>query len=616
MKKIKIYKIFVGIIVTLLITMSTLSIYSLCLLANIETFYRIMAIILFILITIILVYSLLHGIKHNKKKKMLISSILSTLTIIINGIISIIILTTYFSLDTINKDSIQYETILISLKDYKNIDKIKDLKIGILSDEEDITGNILPNEVIKKYSLSKDNEIIKYSDSISLMSSILNKEVDLIFISDNYKSMFTNLNEYDEQTKIYEIYSYKKEYKKNKIEKDYISTGKNITEPFTMLLLGIDSDKDGIEASSFNGDSIMMITFDPKTLNATMFSIPRDTYVTMACGGKITKINHASWGGTNCMVKTVEKLTGIEIDYYAKINFKGVVDLVDNIGGVEVNVPIEFCEQNSDREFGSSTICLKPGLQKLNGEQALAFARHRKTLPMGDFQRGQHQQMLIEGMIQSVKKLRSVEDFLKILETVSRNLDTNMKTEEMLSFYNVAKDLVLKSEDVNLNITKTYLTGYDLMVYTGSNYSYTFQYYKQSLNDIINAMKINLGQKEKEEIKTFNFNLNNLYEKEIIGQKYYNEPKKPLMPNLSNYTVEEAKTWASNNGIELIIDEQISELPNGFIISQSIHEGVLVESISEKVIITVSIRDVETIIPEENETTEETSPESIENEES
>lgn len=72
------------------------------------------------------------------------------------------------------------------------------------------------------------------------------------------------------------------------------------------------------------------------------------------------------------------KLYWIKYRLLCKINFKGVVDLVDILGGIRIDVPIDFCEQNSDRQFGDKTICLNKGVQTLNGEQALAFARHRK----------------------------------------------------------------------------------------------------------------------------------------------------------------------------------------------------------------------------------------------
>ena len=402
---------------------------------------------------------------------------------------------------------------------------------------------------------------------------------------------YSLISEISFHSKLYEITVYKKNYQKAHVEKETISDKTEVTKPFTILLLGIDSEGQGIkEASSFNGDTIMLVSFDPVTLNATIFSIPRDTYVKMACGGRLNKINAASWGGTTCMVKTVQDLTGINVDYYAKINFKGVVDLVNVLGGVTVNVPISFCEQNSNREFGDALICLEPGVQKLDGEQALAFARHRHSLPLGDFQRAQHQQMIVEAMIQSMKSVRSVNDFYSILNAISNNIDTNMSTNEMLSFYNVAKNLLIKSGDVNLNITKTYLTGYDLYVYNGSGKAYTFQYYKQSLEDIVKAMNITLGKEKKEEIKDFTFDLNEPYEKKVIGKTYYNETRKQVVPDFTLMSVSEAKSWGNNNGITINVNETTSEseeYTDGQITSQSVHDGVLTEEAGSSITVTV-----------------------------
>lgn len=591
MKKITIYKILSGILISLLVISMGFMLYTLSLLSGIETFYRIMFSILLILFLVVLTYSLLDSVKNNKKKKMIISSVLTILLSIILEVVSFYIYRAYIGLDNLNKSEITYTTKLISYEKL-NVNEIKNKKIGILSNEEDITGYKLPNEIIDKLNLSKNNEIIKYGDNITLMSAFINNEVDLIFISDNYRNMFNNIEEYDSAKEIFEITSLKKVYKKKQVENTAIDKTK-VTKPFTMLLLGIDSEQDDIrKSSSFNGDTIMMVTFDPETLSTTMFSIPRDTYVKMACGGRTTKINHASWGGTSCMVKTVENLTGIKIDYYAKINFKGVVDLVNILGGINIDVPVKFCEQNSDRQWGDKTICLEPGMQKLDGEQALALARHRKTLPLGDFQRGQNQQLVVEGMIGSLKNVKSVEDFYKILDTIGKNMDTNMTTEEMLSFYNIGKNLLLKSGDVKLNITKTFLTGYDQYITVGNSKSYTFQYYKQSLAEIVKAMKINLGLLEKEEIKTFNFDLNTPYEKKIIGKTYYSDEQRvSLMPNLGSYTLDEAKAWASRNGFTLTVKEALVEsetYTDGQIINQSLKEGSLLEGADKNITITIA----------------------------
>ncbi len=587
MKNFKINKI-IGIVLTLLSIISvSFCVYEISLLANIETFYRTMGAILLIVLLITLVYSLVDGFRYNKNKKLVISSILTILLSIISLAMGLVINKVYTTLDNMNSNDVAYKTVLVSLKDLGNVENLKDIKIGLITNEEDINGYILPMEVMEKYSLDKNNEIVKISDNITLMSKLLNNEVDAIFISSNYKSMFQSLDNYEETTTFYEITTYGKNYKKSEVEKDITSNKTEISEPFTILLLGIDSYEEEIgDGGSYNGDTIMLLAVDPSTLDVTMFSIPRDTYTYMACGGALTKINHAAWGGTNCMIKTVEKFTGLKVDYYAMINFKGVGKLVDAVGGVDVDVPVEFCETNA---IHGGQICLKPGYQHLNGDEALAFSRHRKTLPLGDFQRGQHQQLVVEALVSRVKSLRSVNDFLNVLDTVSKSIKTNMSTEEMLSLYNVAKNALTQSDTVQLNITKTFLTGYSLYIWLNGNYSYTFQYYKQSLDEIIDALKVTLGQKERKVIKEFTFSIKKPYEKYVAGDKYYNEAQRPVMADLTKLGLSAAKAWAEANGLNVNIEYvDTNEYSNGTIISQSIHEDELLELASKNLTLKVA----------------------------
>ncbi len=610
MKKFKALNI-ISIILSLILIFSVgFTIYTLYLLSGIETFCRIMLIIILILFLLLFLYSLFDSVKFLKKKKFTIYSILTIIMSIICIAISFVIYKVYSKLDNFNTEDVKYHTSLISLTEQGKINDIKDLKIGMIEDEEDIEGYILPNEVIKEYKLDENNEIKTYSDTVTLMTALVDGEVDAIFISSNYKNMFKSVENFDSNSEIYLIHEYGKNYKKAETEEDIISTGSKITKPFTILLLGIDSEEENIKtSSSFNGDTIMLISFDPETLHATMFSIPRDTYVKMACGGNYTKINAAAWGGTKCMVKTVENFTGLTIDYYAKINFKGVIDLVDALGGITVDVPMDFCESNEDRMEGPGyEICLNKGVQVLNGQQALALARHRKTLPLGDFQRGQNQQLVVEGMIKQIKTIRNVNDLYKILDTISNNIDLSMTTEEILSFYNIAKSIMLKNSDVNLNITKTFLTGYSLMIYESWGYTYTFHNYKQSLNSIINAMKVNLGLLPQEEIKQISFSINKPYEKEIVGYEYYNEAQKSLMPNLIGSSESYAKSWASATGrtINVVeVESSDSSYSDGQIINQSVHEGVIVDKIPSTITIEVIRKKVvdnpiETEKPDEN----------------
>ncbi len=539
-------------------------------------------IILYIHLFILILYGLVL-LFTKKYKRFMVLLVLSLLYSPILNFATFYVGKTYNIIEGVQKKYVEYTSVMISLNDtteYK--------KIGMISAKEDPTGYVIPLDMIKENKI--DGTIVEYDDYISMMVDLYDGKIDALFTDNSYDITFASYEKFHNiknETKVV----YQKTKKLENVDNVSYST-KNLTEPFTLLLTGVDSTGDTIsKGASFNGDTLMLITFNPKTLNATVFSIPRDTFVPIACSqNRENKINASAYGGTSCVVKTIENLTGIKIDYYVKINFTGVVKLVDDLGGINVDVPIKFCEQDSQRRFGEYEICLDKGYQKLNGEEALALARHRHSLPLGDFQRVQHQQLVVEAMVQELKNISSVDDFYKILEDVANNIDTNMSTSQILSLYGVGKNILLNSkDDLNFSIQKTYLTGYDLTMYVPSfrSYVYTFQYYRKSLEDIVEAMKVNLEITSPKPIKTFSFSANEEYTTPVIGKTYYKEKRRELLPNFIGKTQSEVEAWALEHELNIEFIEENSTSPKGQVINQSVHAGSLVDTITS-LTITVS----------------------------
>lgn len=559
---------------------------SLLLLNNIETTLRI--IVLCILGGLLLLYSFfdLLLLLTKKHKTVIITSLIILVISSISIVGSLAINKVYGLLASINKETVVYTTNLISLKSTEFVND-GTFKVGIVNNETDVEGNILAYELIDKEKLNI--EIVKYDTTFELLEKLYSGEVSGIFITSNYESMYQSYEAYEkigEEVKV--LYDYSKEMK----NQDYIESVASVEQPFTVLIMGVDSKYDGLNANAaFNGDTLMLISFNPHTLNATVFSIPRDTYVPIAClNGGSSKINSSAAYGTKCVINTVQNLVDINIDYYIKINFKGVVDLVDALGGVDVTVPegIKFCEQNSNRSHKTQDLqCISSGFQHMNGEQALAFARHRKTLPAGDFQRVQHQQLVVEGIANSAKNLKNINDFYKILDAITKNMDTNMTTKEMMNLYNVGKSVILNANEGSLiNIQKTYLTGYDLTMYVNNLKSnvYTFQYYEQSLAEIKDALKVTLEQKTPTMIKTFNFSVNDTYTPEVIGKKYYAVQRNETIPNFSGQSLSYVKNWCSSRNINVYTNfitpgatGYSQTLLNDTVVAQSVARGRLVK---------------------------------------
>ncbi len=490
-----------------------------------------------------------------------------------------------------------YSSSLVTLKDNK-AESIKDIgkdsKLGILNDETSYEGYKIPQEVIEKQKLSNETE--EFDSYISMIDALLNGEIEYIFLPTNYSVMFGSMEGYTDIKDKTKVLLTEQKKVKEETNDNTTDNAKPITEPFTVLLMGVDSDSEGIQNGSFNGDSLMLITFNPKTLSTTILSIPRDSYVPIACfsGQRKNKITHAAWKGETCMMNTIENFLDVNIDYYVKINFAGVVELVDALGGVEIDVPYNLCEQNSKRQWGENTVYIEKGLQTLNGEQALAYARNRHPNPSmcsskwtnytsNDFIRGEHQQEVVPALLNKFKDINSLDTVYKLLDTISNNMVTNMSTDQILSLYNVFKDVASKSAGMDnmadvLGIQRLKLNGYDARIYDygGTNLSlYNYVLYDDSVEAVSNAMKENLGEKKTKVVKSFSFDVNTPYEKEVIGADETGSKSLVQLPNFVGQSVEYVRSYCSRNGISVTVKGG-----NGYVISQSVPSGANIEDVN------------------------------------
>jgi len=519
-----------------------------------------------------------------------------------------------------SKETSTYTTVILTMK---NTEFSSNSTIGMVTDETDRTGYVLPTEWIKKENI--DNDIEYYENSIKLMEAFYNGEVDAIFITKDFPVIFGNDERYQNivnETKV--IKEYSKEMKTE--ESEFLTTTKSLTEPFTILVLGVDSDStNGLDANAaFNGDTLMLITFNPKTLTATMLSIPRDMYVPIINAAGTSKwygkINSSAALGTASTVNTVKNITGIDIDYFVKVNFRGVIDLVNTLGGIDVDVEApnydyyisiygegRLCESDENRDT-TNLVCMNSGPQHLNGEQALAYARNRYGYWEGDIARNRHQQQIIEAIAKKLVKTSSLSDFEKLLDTISNNIATNMKTSQILSFYQSIKGMLLNAlsgEDF-ITIQKTQLTYYELNVDGLS----CLGYYQGSMDAITEAMKENLGLIKTETIKTFYYDYSEDYEQtsDIIGQGIYTGKKLQSLPNFRGKSVSEAQSFANSNNLSLYIEyKDDPEEIAGIILSQSVSAGTLTNQISSFTIYVnnPTVKPSEPDEPQDNDSTDE-----------
>lgn len=584
---------------------SILFIKSLLNLTGIETGIRIIAIIFFIIYFLLYVFINFLNLLRRKYKGLIISTIFSLLFILIFFIGSYYINYVYSNINNMQEsEKITYNIYLITLKD---TEFSSESKIGVISDKIDKDNNELSTKLYKKKNLK--NEIVEYNDYIKMLDDLYNNVIDGAIVPGNYDTLFRNEVGFENivyDTKV--IYEYSE---KRQNEDLNIVSDKDFSEPLTFLFLGVDSEGDGLNANAaFNGDTLMLMSFNPKTLSSVLLSIPRDTYVPIACNNnRYAKINSSAAYGTGCVISTINKFLDINIDYYVKINFKGVVDLVEAVGGVEVDVEAptymanayggKVCEQNSDRQWGDKLVCINPGLQVLNGEQALAYARCRHMYIGSDLDRVRHQQQVVEALANKVLHFNSIKEFQDILNAVSKNIATNMDTDTILSGYNVAKNVLgnkLSGKD-SLNIQKASLETYSLNVYVPSQGRKTSAqgYYESSLEDIKKAFNIVLGKETEEPIKTFSFSVNETYEIYRPGKGKRTGQSGALLPSFVGKSISEAQSFCNSNNINLEIkyvdsgsEHYNDQVAVGLIGDQSVHKDVLLSTVSNLTIYVVN----------------------------
>ena len=592
-KKKKKCRLWLAILSILVILTNIFAIYNILLLGPVEEVIRYIVIGVFVVLDLVIIFKVRSKRRHKEKRARLLTFFL-ILYLLINCAISGLIMYAYGTLSSINRETVTYSSSLIvpSSSEIENIKDIKNDKVGILSDKASPEGNIIPNEVIKENKLKDDNEIVEYDDYFTAMADLYDGEVDSIFVPTDYPTMFVSMETYQnikDDTKI--ILTKEKEMKKASTSNRSSSKGKSVTEPFTILLMGVDSAEEGLSKNTVaNGDSLILVTFNPNTLNATMLSIPRDSYVPIACwsGTPENKITHAAAYGTDCMMDTIENYFDVTIDYYAKINFKGLVSLVDTLGGITVDVPQDLCTDNSNRE---GQVCINAGVQTLNGEQALVLARNRKQLAAGDLDRGLNQQLVIQGILNKVKDMKSINQVMDVLNTITNNLDTNFTEQQILSFYDIAKDIMsnaLQKDDADLiNIEQLYLDGTGQMIYDERSRMVLWDYVPntKSRDDIIKAMKINLGEKEPDMIKEFSFSINDEdYEKTVTGTGPYKTAfTYDLLPDFTGDSESAARSYANAHGINVTFKGT-----GGYVVAQSYPANKRIDLISGSVVLTLS----------------------------
>ena len=265
-------------------------------------------------------------------------------------------------------------------------------------------------------------------DSVQTQAQqLLDGKVDAIIYNGAYTSLMEeNVTDFSKKIKI--LYTFD-----IRVQLDFGNSGAtddSITkEPFTIYISGIDTYGEVSETS--RSDVNLIAVVNPKTYQILLVTTPRDYYVPIPgiSGGQKDKLTHAGIYGIDASMRTLGQLYETDINYYARLNFTSLIDIVDTLGGVDVYSELAF---QTGKESGC-IVDVQEGWNHLNGEQALAFSRERHALADGDNQRGKNQQAVLTAML---RKCLSPTMLLKagtIMNQVSSEVETNLSQAQINS---------------------------------------------------------------------------------------------------------------------------------------------------------------------------------------
>lgn len=249
----------------------------------------------------------------------------------------------------------------------------------------------------------------------------------------------------------------------------------------SILIMGVDESEGRKKqyGEAVRSDALLLATINKDSKSVKLLSIPRDSRVFIPSKNIKDKIGHAhAYGGVDGTINTIENFLDVPVDYYIKFNFESFTKIVDSLGGIDVDVPITFTEQDSKDQAG--TIHLEKGMQHLDGEQALALARTRKI--DSDFMRGKRQQLVLEAIAKKALSVGSIQKLGDILDAAHGDIKTNLTFEDMGV---VAKNMMgsnLVLDKMQVKCEDQYING---VYYAVPN--------KQSVDEISNQLKKHLN---------------------------------------------------------------------------------------------------------------------------
>lgn len=382
-------------------------------------YFVIVAIILLLLL--IAMYYLQMGKRVNKFNKVL-GKILIVILSIILGVGNWYFFKTSDAFRKMTGSDTDVSVVSVVVMKNSSIKDIADLtnkKLGTISVGDSDTQTKALSDIEK--DINTKPVTVSYSSYKQYGDDLYEGKVDAILVNEGSRGMFEDEHsDFNNKTRVIKEYKYETKSKA-------IAKGVNVTtEPFNVYITGIDTY--GTIATVSRSDVNMIVSVNPKTHQILMTGVPRDFYVPQVCqNNQLDKLTHTGIFGVDCTIDSMENYLGIKLNYYARVNFSSLINIVDALGGITVNSPFEFTTRHGQYH-------ITVGENSLNGDEALGFVRERYSLADGDRERSRNQMRALTAIINKALSPTIITNYTGIMSAVSGSFQTNMSQSEMTAF--------------------------------------------------------------------------------------------------------------------------------------------------------------------------------------
>ncbi len=460
-------------------------------------------------------------------------------------------------------EDIEYS--LITLDKSITLNFLSDEKIAIVkdgySDLEEET-----KETLNEYSENLD--YVDYSTYRNLLLAAQDDEYNLMVVPSDFRKLLEN----PQDEKIFEDSEVLLTF--NTKQTEDVSNVDVSKDPFTILMLG---NNEGLS------DSIIVASFNPITLRATMTSLARDSYVPIACYsyGARDKLNSARAHSRQCIMDTVEDFLDIEIDFYFETDFFALVKTVDTLGGLEITSPVSFSgtlpiEDEIDQ---FETVNIQEGTHVLTGKEAITFARERHHMPNGDFDRQLNQQYVIRELASKIFGTRNIETLMNVLDVAKDNIVMNIPIRSLSSLMGYAMDQIGLAPVDGMDAFRIVQTQVAGTTPTIEGMSVVMPY-ESDIAESSHLINENVSTEyEKNDVTHFSFSYTEPYKLDLSNPDFaggdedvWGEEELFSVPDFEGWSLDEIKNWGYNWDVEIVVEEVVGNNP-GTLITQSPKPG-------------------------------------------